>query len=184
MKNREDAMEIEYKGTKICAIKGDITKIDGMDVLVIGADESLYLDSGVCKAIHTIAGPKLLEDVRKLGGCKTGEAKITKAYNANARYIIHTAAPIWQDGTYGELDKLASCYRSIFTLAYEKGLRTIGLPSLGTGVYHFPLDLAARCAVKTAQGFVEENKGSLQSITWILFDEVSFEAYEKSLLYV
>ena len=174
-------MEKDYKGTKICAVQGDITKTDGLDVLVIGADESLYLDSGVCKAIHSIAGPELLQEVKKLGGCKTGEARITGAYNANADFIIHTAAPKWQDGMHDEVKLLSSCYKSILTLAAENKAKNIGLPSLGTGVYHFPLDLASETAINTTKNFVDENAGALESITWILFDEQTFKTYEAAI---
>ena len=178
----EDEMKREYKGTGIYAVQGDITKIEGMDALVIGADESLYLDSGVCKALHLAAGPELLKAVKNLGGCKTGEARITGAYNANAKYIIHTAAPAWKDGEHDETKLLASCYNSIFNLAVENRISTIGLPSLGTGVYRFPLDLAAKCAIKTAMEFIDGHEGSIKSITWILFDEPTFRVYEKEVL--
>jgi O-acetyl-ADP-ribose deacetylase (regulator of RNase III) len=130
-------------------------------------------------AIHRAAGPELLAECRTLGGCRTGEAKITGAYRLPCRYVVHTPGPVWHGGTDGEREKLASCYRSCLALAAENGCRSIAFPSISTGVYHFPLDEAAAIAVQTARQFVKEHPDSLDVIKWVLFDARTLAAYEK-----
>lgn len=174
-------MDKLYKGTIISAVQGDITKVTDIDAIALGADESLYLDSGVCKAVHKIAGPKLREAVDKIVGAHYGEAFITDAYDAPFKGIVHAAVPKWDGGDKGELDTVASCYKSIFTKTADKGLRSVAVPSLGTGAYHYPVDEAIDTALKSAMAFVDANEGKLDVIRWVLFDEETYLAYEAAL---
>lgn len=174
-------MEATYKGTVISAAKGDLTKVEGMDALVIGADRTLYLDSGVCKAIHTIAGPQLFDAVQELGGCELGEARITPAFNAPCKSIIHVAAPHWEGGTANEEELLYSCYKNIAQLAHDNELKSVAMPSLGTGIYKWPLALAAKTGLRAITDFVDGHDASVDGFVWVLFDDATFEAYEEAL---
>ncbi len=163
--------------TQFFAIQGDITKNHGVEAIVNAANTSLLGGGGVDGAIHRAAGPELLEECRRLHGCKTGEAKITKAYRLPCDYVIHTPGPRWKDGKSDEPELLASSYLSCLQLAQERGIRSIAFPSISTGVYHFPLRQAAEIAVSTAKYFVTENPDALDVIKWILFDEKTLNAY-------
>lgn len=174
-------MEIRYKGTTIEVIQGDITKVSGIDAIALGADESLYLDSGVCKAVHKLAGPRLKEAVDALGGGRYGEAYITDAYEAPFKAIVHAAVPRWEGGDKGELSTVASCYKSIFTNTAKRGLRSVAVPSLGTGAYHYPVDLAIETAFTAAKDYIDGNEGCLDRIAWVLFDEETYTAYLNGL---
>lgn len=174
-------MEIKYKQTSIEVLQGDITKVTGFDAIALGADESLYLDSGVCKAVHKIAGPKLREAVDSIGGAKFGEAVITDAYDAPFKGIVHAAVPKWDGGDKGELKTVSNCYNSIFTQVVKRGLRSVAVPSLGTGAYHYPVDLAIETAFNAAKSFIDENEGKLDKISWVLFDEETYTAYLNGL---
>lgn len=132
-------------------------------------------------AIHRAAGPKLLEECRLLNGCKTGQAKITGAYNLPCEYIIHTPGPHWNGGKSKEHELLASCYKSCLELAVEKGIRSIAFPSISTGIYRFPVDEAAEIAVRTAKQFVADHPGALDVIKWVLFDDKTLEAYQNRI---
>lgn len=167
--------------TLIKTVKGDITKITDAQAIVNAANSSLLGGGGVDGAIHRAAGPELLDECRLLGGCKTGQAKITKAYNLPCDYIIHTVGPVWNGGEKDEAVLLANCYYNSMTLAVEKGIRTIAFPSISTGIYHFPVQLAARIAVGTVARFVEENTGKIDMVEWVLFDDNTYAVYEEEV---
>ena len=166
---------------QIKTIKGDITKVDDVQANVNAANKSLLGGGGVDGAIHAAAGPKLLEECMKLHGCKTGEAKITGAYDLPCEYVIHTVGPIWRGGENHEDEKLVSCYRNCMKLAMEKGIRSIAFPSISTGVYHFPLQRAAEIAIRTVKEFLEENPDKFDTVEWVLFGHEALSVYEKCL---
>ncbi len=159
------------------AVEGDITRVSGVQAIVNAANESLLGGGGVDGAIHRAAGPKLLEECRTLNGCNTGDAKITGAYNLPCDYVIHTVGPIWHGGTRGEADKLASCYERSLTVALGKGIRTVAFPSISTGVYGYPVELAAEVAVRTVDIFVKAHPDSFDEIRWVLFGDRAYDAY-------
>lgn len=163
--------------TKFTAVRGDITKDHGVQAIVNAANTSLLGGGGVDGAIHRAAGPELLAECRMLNGCKTGQAKITKAYRIPCEYIIHTPGPHWSVGNHRERELLASCYRSCLELAVKYGIRSIAFPSIATGIYHFPLDEAARIAVRTAKEFVQQHPSELDEIKWVLFDDHTLSVY-------
>lgn len=162
--------------TKIELIKGDITNVRA-DAIVNAANKTLLGGGGVDGAIHRAAGPELLEECRELGGCDTGQAKITKAYKLPARYIIHTVGPIWQGGESKEEELLALCYRNSLNLAKQYSLRTIVFPSISTGAYRFPIEKASAIALKTVKTFIEENPNILDKIMFVLFSDQDFGIY-------
>ncbi|MBQ9338468.1 MAG: O-acetyl-ADP-ribose deacetylase [Lentisphaeria bacterium] len=137
---------------KLTLLTGDITKLD-CDAIVNAANCTLLGGGGVDGAIHRAAGPGLLEECRKFGGCRTGEAVITGAYRLPCRHVIHTPGPVWNGGKRHEAEKLADCYRNSLRLAAEKQCRTVAFPCISTGVYSFPLDQAARIAVDTVRSW-------------------------------
>ena len=165
--------------SKIEIIQGDITRSDA-DAIVNAANCSLLGGGGVDGAIHRAAGPQLLEECRTLGGCETGEAKITKGYRLKAKHVIHTPGPRWRDGNHGEPEKLASCYRNCLRLAAENGCATVDFPSISTGVYHFPLERAARIAVREIRAFLDAHP-ELERVRMVCFDERTQAAYEEAL---
>ncbi|MCQ2482630.1 MAG: O-acetyl-ADP-ribose deacetylase [Clostridia bacterium] len=167
--------------TQIRAIRGDITKISGVDGIVNAANSSLLGGGGVDGAIHRAAGPFLLIECMKLHGCKTGQAKITAAYNLNCDYIIHTVGPIWYGGTRNEDILLASCYRNSLFLARDNGIRKIAFPSVSTGVYRFPVKIAAEIAVREVYKFTKDECNSFELIEWVLFDDDTFNVYENEI---
>lgn len=165
----------------IKTIRGDITKVKGMECIVNAANNSLLGGGGVDGAIHRAAGPNLLKECRRLHGCETGQAKLTRGYDLPCDYVIHTVGPVWNGGSQGEAELLAECYYHSLKLAEENGIRTIAFPSVSTGVYHFPVDLAARIAVHTVARFIEEHQKTLDIVEWVLFDEVTERAYEREV---
>lgn len=165
----------------IKAIKGDITKITDVHAIVNAANESLSGGGGVDGAIHAAAGPKLLEECRKLRGCPTGEAKLTYGYRLPCAYVIHTVGPVWRGGSAGEQELLASCYTSVLKVAAENGIRTVAFPSISTGVYGYPVDRAARVAVETVAQFLIKAPDRFDRIKWVLFDDKTFAAYESEI---
>ena len=162
----------------IKTIKDDITKIADVQAIVNAANNSLLGGGGVDGAIHRVAGPELLAECRTLHGCETGQAKITKAYNLPCDYVIHTVGPIWNGGRSKEEELLASCYFNTMKLALEYGIRTIAFPSISTGVYSFPVELAAKIAVKTVSRYLNDNPDSFDLVEWVLFDDETERIYE------
>ncbi len=164
---------------KIELYKGDITKL-AVDAIVNAANNSLLGGGGVDGAIHRAAGPELLEYNRKLGGCETGQAKITPGFKLPAKFIIHTVGPVWRGGNQNEENLLASCYRSSLKLAVENKIKTIAFPAISTGVYAFPLERATRIAVKTVSDFPGKDS-SIEKVIFVCFDDKTFETYKKTL---
>ena len=162
---------------RIEAVEGDITK-QAVDAIVNAANTTLLGGGGVDGAIHRAAGPDLLEECCKLGGCATGQAKITKGYRLPAKWVIHTVGPVWRDGQHGEDDLLASCYRSCFALVEQHGIRTIAFPSISTGAYGFPMERAARIAVRETKAFLKRNP-SVEKVRLVCFGSFAFQIHSR-----
>lgn len=162
-------------------VEGDITRL-AVDAIVNAANESLLGGGGVDGAIHRAAGPELLAECRRLGGCPTGEARITGGYRLLARHVIHTVGPVWHGGGRGEDGLLEACYRNSLALTRKAGVATIAFPAISTGVYRFPLDRAARIALETVADETTRDCGHLQKITFCTFGEMATEAYRAALL--
>ena len=165
---------------RIEVVAGDITK-QAMDAIVNAANTSLLGGGGVDGAIHRAAGPELLEECRTLGGCATGQAKITKGYRLPAKWVIHTVGPVWRDGLHGEDDLLASCYRSCFALAEKRGLHTIAFPSISTGAYGFPMERAAHIAVRETRKFLEGNP-AVNKVLLVCFGKRAYDIHASAVL--
>src|SRR5439155_7671627 len=164
---------------RILVIQGDITR-QRVDVIVNAANATLLGGGGVDGALHHVAGPELLAECRTLGGCPTGEARITRAYRLPARWVVHTVGPVWRDGSHGEDELLASCYRSALVLADQQQAKTIAFPSISTGAYRFPVERAARIAVaQIADGLARAS--SLERAAMVCFDAFSFRVHRAEL---
>jgi O-acetyl-ADP-ribose deacetylase len=171
---------------KIELIKGDITKINA-DAIVNAANSTLLGGGGVDGAIHRAAGPRLLRECRKAGGCPTGEARITGGYDLPAKFVIHTVGPIWRGGggEPGEAGNredrlLAECYRNSLALAAKNGVKKIAFPSISTGAYRFPVERASKIAVREMRDFLETHH-EMEEIIIVCFGEEVFQAYERAL---
>jgi O-acetyl-ADP-ribose deacetylase (regulator of RNase III) len=160
-------------------IEADITTLK-VDAIVNAANSSLLGGGGVDGAIHRAAGPGLLAECRKLGGCETGSAKITGGYGLPASHVIHAVGPVWQGGNSDEAELLASCYRSSLQLAVDHGLKTIAFPAISCGIFGYPLDQAARIAVDEVSAFVAEH-GSIEKVSLVCFGEDVLAAFKAAL---
>lgn len=161
------------------ATQGDITAL-ALDAIVNAANESLLGGGGVDGAIHRAAGPGLLEECRTLGGCPTGEARITGGHRLKARHVIHAVGPVWRGGARGEDALLAGCYRASFALAVAHGIRSIAFPAISTGVYRFPRDRACRIAVTETRRFTARS-AAVDRIVFCCFDAETLALYRQEL---
>ncbi len=161
------------------AVQGDITK-QQVDAIVNAGNTTLLGGGGVDGAIHRAAGPELLEECRTLGGCPTGEARITKGYHLPAKYVIHTVGPVWSGGSRGEPELLRACYVNSLALAAQRGVRSMALPSISTGAYRYPVEQAARIAVETVRECLKRPT-SVELVRFVCFSERDLEVYESIL---
>ena len=159
---------------------GDITDLT-VEAIVNAANETLLGGGGVDGQIHRQAGPQLLEECRTLGGCAPGDAKITRGYRLPAHYVIHTVGPVWFGGTRGEAEVLASCYRRSLELAVEHGVTTIGFPSISTGAFGYPIELAAPIAVATVRDFISRRNPPLTEVIFCCYSKHDLIVYERVL---
>lgn len=162
------------------AVQGDMTRLP-VDAIVNAANSSLLGGGGVDGAIHRAAGPELLAECRTLGGCPTGEARLTRAYRLPARFVIHTVGPVWHGGGYGETALLASCYRESVRLAVANGVESLAFPAISTGVYGYPVERAAEIAVASVRAALSEDAGRLEEIVFCCFSALDLQVYERLL---
>ncbi len=162
---------------RLTALKTDITQL-AVDALINAANETLLGGGGVDGAIHRAAGPELLAECRTLGGCPTGEAKLTRGYRLKARHVIHTVGPVWHGGDRGEDALLAACYRNALALARRHRLASLAFPAISTGIYRFPLERAARIAVTTVAGEIAD--GAI-AVTFACFNDEALAAYRREI---
>jgi len=162
---------------RIAIVEGDITR-QQVDAIVNAANESLLGGGGVDGAIHRAAGPELLEECRKIGGCPTGEARVTKGYKLPAKWVIHTVGPIWRGGNNREDRLLANCYQNSLKAAVEIGAKTVAFPSISTGAYGFPLERATKIALTETKKFLE-NDPTLEKVIFVCFGKEALNTYQK-----
>ena len=160
-------------------VQGDITKMK-VDAIVNAANSSLLGGGGVDGAIHRAAGPELVAECATLGGCATGEAKITRGYKLPAKHVIHTVGPVWHGGTHDEDKLLANCYRNSLRIAAERGLKTIAFPAISTGIYGFPSERACRIAVDTVREFLAGHP-AIKKVSFVCFDTLTFGLYKNAV---
>lgn len=165
--------------SRVEVVQGDITQLK-VEAIVNAANESLLGGGGVDGAIHRAAGPKLLEECRTLGGCPTGQAKITKGYGLPAQWVIHTVGPVWQGGHHQENELLANCYRNCLELAAQRQIKTIAFPALSTGAYGFPVQRAAEIAFFEIHSFISKND-SIEKVLKVCFDSATFKVYREAV---
>jgi O-acetyl-ADP-ribose deacetylase (regulator of RNase III) len=164
---------------RIAVVEGDITR-QRVDAIVNAANSSLLGGGGVDGAIHRAAGPELVAECRTLGGCPTGQARISRGYRLPARWVIHTVGPVWRSGNQGEDELLAACYRNSLALAVRHGIRTIAFPAISTGTYGFPLERATKIAVTEVERFLEEEP-SIEQVVFVCFGQRTYECYVQTL---
>lgn len=162
---------------KIKLVKGDITKIDA-DCIVNAANSSLLGGGGVDGAIHRTAGPELVQECRLLGGCKTGQAKITKGYKLPAKHIIHTVGPVYNGGRHNESELLTGCYRNSLELAKKHKIRTIAFPCISTGIYAYPFEEAGKIALNAITSFLEQNR-EMEQVILVCYSQGDYDCYAK-----
>ena len=160
-------------------VRGDITKLD-VDAIVNAANTTLLGGGGVDGAIHRAAGPELLAQCRTLGGCRPGEAKITRGYRLPARYVIHTVGPIWRGGKRGEPETLANCYRSSLQIAVKNGIKTVAFPAISCGAYGYPIPDAAQIALETVRDFLVA-ADRMDKVTFVVWGDDIYDAYQQLL---
>jgi O-acetyl-ADP-ribose deacetylase len=170
---------MKNSGSKIDIVRGDITKLD-VDAIVNAANTTLLGGGGVDGAIHRAAGAELLAECRTLGGCRPGEAKITRGYHLPTRFVIHTVGPVWRGGKHHEPEILANCYRNSLQLAVENEIKTIAFPAISCGAFGYPIPEAAQVAFKTARDFLATDD-SIDKVTFVLSGEDIYEAYRQLL---
>jgi O-acetyl-ADP-ribose deacetylase (regulator of RNase III) len=166
--------------TSIRALQANIVTLT-VDAIVNAANSSLLGGGGVDGAIHRAAGPQLLEECRTLGGCKTGDAKLTKGYKLPAKFVIHTVGPVWHGGKKGEPELLASCYRNSLIIAAENEIKSIAFPSISTGIYGYPIELAAQVAVETVSKIINQS-ANIKEVLFCCFSPSDLEVYESLLM--
>lgn len=176
-------MDDQFSKSKIKLIRGDITKLE-VDAIVNAANSSLLGGGGVDGAIHKAGGRAIMEQCMAIrnrqGGCKTGEAVITTGGNLKAKYVIHTVGPVWNGGNNAEEELLSNCYRNSLTRAVENNVKTIAFPSISTGIYRFPKELAARVAVSEVTSFLK-NYSTFEEVVFVCFDDMTYNIYSKLL---
>ena len=165
---------------KITIVEGDLTRLQ-VDAIVNAANKTLLGGGGVDGAIHRAAGPGLLEECKALGGCETGQSKITAGHDLPAKHVIHTVGPVWSGGQKGESALLASCYQTSLSLGHEHGLRSLAFPAISCGVYRFPFDQACRIALRETIAFVEAHPDDLDELIFCCFNDSAAHQYNEAL---
>jgi len=172
-------MQIKIGPARLELVEGDII-LQEVDAIVNAANRTLLGGGGVDGAIHRAGGPKILEECREIGGCPTGEARLTTGGNLKARYAIHTVGPIYRGGGHREAELLASCYRESLKLASGKGINSVAFPAISTGAYGYPLQEAARIALKTVMDYLSQHP-EIKRVRFVLFGQAGYNEYEKAL---